>query len=990
MTLRFPTRKMFKTMLRGLLDRPVSVILVILSVTVFFALHLPDLTFNTSIYDFVIEDLPEKARYEDFKKVFGDDEIIRVVVKGKNVFDPVFYEKIESLSEALGKIQGVNRIISLPGIKKAVDLGGDWSLKKFSRIITPVRLFQRNIISEDHKSTAITLVLASGAKTEQVIQDVERLMARMPKNLSIYQIGMPLVSRALARLTERDFFKLPLITFFIISLVLFFLLRNPVPVFLSLTCVGLALIWTLGLMGLTQTPLTMLTMIVPVFIIAVGTAYCLYLCSEYLDRLKESETVKDAVYDSFSRMILPMALVVLTTLIGIGSLLVNRIVSIHEFAVFSGAGIISLFIVLVTFLPVVLYLCPWVKNRPVGFKKINGWIDGLLNRIILINLNHQKTSLVGLGVVFVFCLAGIYQLRSDTNPIGYFKDDTQVSRNFHDIYKDLSGSFPINVSMNSNIEYYFEDPKHMLEIAKLQDFIQTLPGIDKTISFADYLKLVNYAMNQFEAKFYVLPEEDFEVRMLINNFKTLLGEDMLSRFMNQDFSRANILLLTHISSSGEFLQTQDKILAHVREHYSKQFLWDVTGFGMVVSASSQALVDGQVKSIALTLVIISGIMVLLFFSAKVGLIALIPALFPIVVNFGLMGWMGIKLSVATSLIACIAIGLAIDDIVHYLVRYSREFKRDLDKDRALHDTIKSVGRPIIFTTLTISLGFSILILSGFKPTSVFGFLMVVTMMSALIGDLIVLPTLMLHVELVTAWDFIKLMPTLGGMSAGIAHELNQPLTVIKMGNEIMKKSIQDDIPLQEGQLARVVKEIDDQVNRASAIINRLSNFEAKPDFEKEMVNMNRVIRDCLAIMNHQLNLENIKLKLDLEPNLPPVLAHPNRMGQVYVNLIKNAIEAINEIKQTDSATGLHFIGIRTFAENNHIKVTVSDSGIGMPEQLQERVCEPFFTTKEKGQGKGLGLCISDQIVKSFDGTLEVDSLEGKGTTVLLSFPCHVD
>jgi diguanylate cyclase (GGDEF)-like protein len=149
-------------------------------------------------------------------------------------------------------------------------------------------------------------------------------------------------------------------------------------------------------------------------------------------------------------------------------------------------------------------------------------------------------------------------------------------------------------------------------------------------------------------------------------------------------------------------------------------------------------------------------MFLLFLSGKVGLIAIVPNCFPIIVNFGLMGWLGIELSVATSLVASIAIGLAVDDTIHYLVRYNREFKKDLDKRRALQDTIQEVGRPIVFTTFTIGLGFAILIFSHFKPTAIFGLMMVITMGSALLGDLIILPSLMTHVELVTLWDLLRL------------------------------------------------------------------------------------------------------------------------------------------------------------------------------------------------------------------------------------------
>ena len=119
----------------------------------------------------------------------------------------------------------------------------------------------------------------------------------------------------------------------------------------------------------------------------------------------------------------------------------------------------------------------------------------------------------------------------------------------------------------------------MAEIKKLQEFLETLPKVDKTISFADYLMLVNYTLNHYEPKYYVLPSEDFEIRMAINNYKTILGEDLYSRFMTPALNSANIMMLTHLSSSAEFLKTRQKILAFVGRHFPKNLNVEVTGFG---------------------------------------------------------------------------------------------------------------------------------------------------------------------------------------------------------------------------------------------------------------------------------------------------------------------------------------------------------------------------------------------------------------------------
>ena len=357
-------RHSFSEVLEWMLQRPLLVMVTTAVITLFFAWQLPDLSFKTSIYDLQIEDLPETSRYKDFKKLFGSDEIIRVVIKSQKVFDPVTFRKIEQLAETAAAIKGVRRVISLPGIKKAVDVADKWSLEKFSALISHVDLFHKNLISTDGKTTALTLVLNNEAEPEKVIRNVRQIIASAPKDLMLYQTGMPLVSEALAEFTEKDFSRLPPITFLLIAVIFFFLFRKPQYILIPLACVGLALVWTFGLMAFLQIPFSMLTMIVPVFLLAVGTAHCLHIISEYLSCAGKAETPIDGIVKTFTNITLPTFLAVLTTIIGLGSLLVNRITAIQEFAVFACFGMFSILVIVLTFLPAALSFVPLPAKRP--------------------------------------------------------------------------------------------------------------------------------------------------------------------------------------------------------------------------------------------------------------------------------------------------------------------------------------------------------------------------------------------------------------------------------------------------------------------------------------------------------------------------------------------------------------------------------------------------------------------------------------------------
>jgi predicted RND superfamily exporter protein len=877
-------------------------------------------------------------------------------------------------------------VLSLPGIKGDMDLTARWTPNEFRKIIGPISLFNQNFLSEDQKTFVLTVILDDVPNKTPVIEAIDRLLKGENKRLLRYQIGMPLVSKALAAYTESDFRKLPPVTFVIMILVLFLLFRDVRSVLIPAGSVLLALIWTFGVMAWTGTPLALLTMIVPIFLIAVGTAYCMYILSAYRSEAQVADSSKEAVYGCFIHMRFPTILAVITTIIGLGSLMLNQIHSIRTFALFSCLSLLSMLVMMLYGLPAVLSLLPLPRKRPGKPMGTGGPVDYFLKKIIHLNIKRRRWVLLGVLLVSITAVIGITRIHVETNPVGFFKKNTPISRNFEDIARETAGSFPVNVVLNARTEGYFEDPAHLQQISKIQDFLNHLDGVDKTVSLADFLKLVNYATHQYKKDAYALPEEPFEVRMLINSYKTMLGQEMFRRFMDSDMKRTNILLRTHISGSREFLALKEKIRDYLKNNFMDDFDARVTGFGIVISQSSQLLTKGLVKSLSLTLILIIAAMSLLFLSAKVGFLAIIPNLFPIVISFGLMGWVGIELSVATSLIASIAIGLAVDDTIHYLVRYNEEFKKDLDKDRALRDTIYGVGRPIIFTTLAISLGFSVLIFSHFKPTAVFGLLMVATMVASLAGALLILPSVMLHVELVTAWDLLRLMPTMGGISPGMAHELNQPLNAIKVGSEFLKMMAQKKQKIPDDRLHQVATEISGQVDRASVIINRLTELEEKPGFKKDKVQLNEVIRKTLAIVEKQLLLDNIRVTLDLEPDLPLIFGQANRLEQVMYNILSNAADAIMAVKDDGEGIKGRLIAIRSFMEEKRVKVSVSDTGIGIPAHLLERVFEPFFTGKGAGKGAGLGLCISREIVKNHGGRIHVKSWERNGSTFVLSFP----
>ena len=746
----------YRMIFRWVLQHPYLVILVFTSFTLFFLLQLPHLSFSTHIENFLIEDCSETDCYRNLKTEFMPDDIIRIVIKCKNIFDPITYLKIQQLSEIASKIDGVDRVISLPHIKKVVDISGKWKAEEFVKLLSPADFIHQNVYSDDYKATSLTLILKESANRTKTIQAIKQQIINPTRQLTIYQVGMPLIAEALMDYTQRDFFKLPPLTIIVMSFLLLILIRNVFCLITTLISLGLSLTWTLGFMALTEIPLSMISMIIPIFITAVGTAYLIYICAEYISISKNTSSAEDALLSTFSNVALPTFLAVITTLAGLVSLVVYRIQYIQEYALFSCVGVLNILLMALVLTPVLLSIFPMPQSKNKKNKLKWGISEKIIDYVIYINTNKSKLMLPLMAILITLSSAGILMIRAESNPISYFKSDSPISRNFRDISKYLSGCLLINVLVDGATQDYFEDPENIGSIADIQAAIENLSGIDKSLSIADYLKLINYVQNSYDLNSYIIPERKQELRMLMNSFQSMLGRDTLHGFINKDYSKANLLFFTTISNSQYFLKIKELILKRIKADFPGNMRWEVTGYGVAVSKSNQLLTSGMTNSFVITLGLIFIVISFLFLSLKVGLIAIAANIVPIVISLGLMGWLGIELSLATCLITSVAFSLAIDDTIHYLTRYNKEFRNHLDSDDAMRETLKHLTRPIMYTTLTISLGFSVLMASSYKPTADFGLLMMITMGAAMLSALFFVPSMVRKIDIISLYDVIQL------------------------------------------------------------------------------------------------------------------------------------------------------------------------------------------------------------------------------------------
>jgi CRP-like cAMP-binding protein len=328
----------------------------------------------------------------------------------------------------------------------------------------------------------------------------------------------------------------------------------------------------------------------------------------------------------------------------------------------------------------------------------------------------------------------------------------------------------------------------------LQDFIARRPGVVGVTSLVDYVKILHRAFHDDDAAFFTLPDNDRAVAQYL----LMLGPDTLQRVVDGESARAALFVRSDLHSS----QTLGEVLGEIRrfaaDAFPAEFSVHATGMTTLLNKTSDELTAGQVQSLVIALLIVFVTLSVFFLSIRLGLLALVPNLVPIVIFFGVLGWADIPLSISTAVIASIALGMGVDEAIHLLSEFHHHVRRHADQRRAVREAMQTVGPPVVYTTVALSLGFLVPCLSSFVPVRQFGYLSALNVGTSLLADLLFLPALVASVRFVTLWDVLRVrlgpaphetIPLFHGLRASQARiaALLGRLTTVGAGEPIMRR-----------------------------------------------------------------------------------------------------------------------------------------------------------------------------------------------------------
>jgi predicted RND superfamily exporter protein len=394
-------------------------------------------------------------------------------------------------------------------------------------------------------------------------------------------------------------------------------------------------------------------------------------------------------------------------------------------------------------------------------------LDGLFVRLGRWAFSERYAILATAAVVGAVALLGIPRIQADSDFMEYFTPDSQVRRDNETINTEIVGSNPFYIVVEGPKDGTMERWEVLKLVKDLQTYVETLPGITSSLSLVDYLELLESGLASGATKDLVVDEhgnlkaaeapksfweEPRNLKPVIDMVKQ--SPSTFSGVVTQDFRRASILVRTRLAGTRAVQDTLDKIRSYVAAHFPADLGVHMTGSLVLVNRTAESIVSGQVQSLGMALVAIFVVMALMFLSVRIGLLAVIPNVLPVVFFFGVLGWCRIYLNLGTSLIAATSLGLAVDATIHYMARFNRELQGETDQTAAIQRALRSVGTPILYTTCALLLGFLVFGLSSFVPIRDFGLLTGVTLAASLVANLALLPALLATTKIITLWDLV--------------------------------------------------------------------------------------------------------------------------------------------------------------------------------------------------------------------------------------------
>ena len=642
--------------------------------------------------------------------------------------------------------------------------------KKADNTITPLELTELEQLKHTYRECKVRM----DKEKHSDIADVRRIMDGYRQDAEMFLGGVSMITDDMITFIRSDIkiFGIGIIIFLLIALGVIF--KKVRWVILPILCCALSVLSMIGLLGLFGWEVTVISSNFISLQLIITMALTIHLIVRYRELLvehpewSEQELVKETVVSKF----IPCLYTTLTTVAGFGSLLICDILPVITFGWMMCVGLVVSLIVTFLLFPAILLLLPAGK---LGKHKEFGGV--FIHFLANVTQGYPKTVFISTGIVIVLVVVGISRLAVENSFIDYFRESTEIYQGMKVIDQEMGGTTPLDIlvtfpetkdttllnnkdtvtesdegfddefsefdefdEVDNSDQYWFTSDK-MAQIMRVHDYLDGLPEIGKVLSLGTMLKLAE----EFTGG---VPLDNFQLALLYTQLPDKFKDMVLTPYISIPDNQARLTVRIKDSLKG---LKRDNLLKKITSDLGiklglQEQRYHLSGIMVLYNNMLQSLFRSQILTLGFVVAALMVMFLVLFRSIKIALIAIIPNVLPAVTVLGVMGLAGLPLDMMTITIAAISMGIAVDDTIHYIHRFKEEYEVDQNYINSMHRCHRSIGNAMYYTTLTIIAGFSILVLSNFIPTILFGFLTGLAMLIALVLDLTLLPRLIFLIK----------------------------------------------------------------------------------------------------------------------------------------------------------------------------------------------------------------------------------------------------
>jgi len=774
-------------------DNPFKLLLVLVLMLAFPISHVPQIKMDTSTEGFMHEDDPVLLAYNEFRNQFGRDERIVLAIKSDKIFTFDFLTTLKDLHKELEtKVPFVEDVTSLYNVRNTRGDGDklitDDLLEPFPKSETELKTIKERamsshfykdlLISQDGTMTTIIIetdayshegeknvsdidafdegfdepskeatstekraFLSDAENTELVTAVLEIADKYRKQGLEIYVAGSPSVNHALKSQMKSDMQKFMRITFLIILVFLFVIFRRVSAVLYPLMVIIFSLLTTIGTMAWAGVMFKLPTQIVPSLLLSVSVGATVHILSIFFDRFNQYGDKKEALSYTLGHSGLAIAMTSITTAIGVGSFAGSEVAPISDLGIFASLGVMVSLLLTLTLLPALLSI---TKLKPKPKAKI-GKIDEFMKSLAVIPVKHTKAVLLFSSVLVAIALMAATQVRLSHNPLTWFQPDSMDRVSTEVIDAQMNGSVTIEVVVDTGKENGWVNPEKLEKLnklsAKLETYKDDYTHIGKVISLATIMKETNRALHENDEKYYSIPSDGNLVSQELLLFENS-GSDDLEDVVDSQFSKARITIKLPWTDTIKAVNVLEYVKTEAQKTFSDDKV-ETTGMIPLLINTFAHAVYSSVQSYFMAAIAISFMMMLILGSVRIGLLSMIPNLVPIIVGLLLMYVAKIPLDMFTLLIGSIAIGLVVDDTIHFMHNFKRYYLESGDAAQAIEQTFLTTGKAMLITSIVLSLGFFAYLAANMISVQNFGYLTGSVIIFALLSDLLLAPALMM-------------------------------------------------------------------------------------------------------------------------------------------------------------------------------------------------------------------------------------------------------